>query len=161
MAEWGSEGEEGSRLLQSIRSRLRGGELFRRSRWVLTPLSLARGACFQSVREGVEITGAERANHICRHLLEYWGFLFSFIIRTSVSASCSPALARKTSLDTTSGNTETLSNTNEEQGCSEAVSGMSNQVRKHLLSSNKGILQSSYLSQISQIILVEKNMSCE
>lgn len=50
------------------------------------------------------------------------------ISRTSVSASCSPALARKTSLDT-SGNTETLSNTNnEEEGCSEAVSSMSNQV---------------------------------
>ena len=47
-----------------------------------------------------------------------------------MSASCSPALARKTSLDT-SGNTETLSNTNnEEEGCSEAVSSMSNQVRK-------------------------------
>ena len=46
-----------------------------------------------------------------------------------MSASCSPALARKTSLDTI-GNTETLSNTNEEQGCSEAVSSMSNQVKK-------------------------------
>ena len=32
-------------------------------------LSLAPRACFPSVREGVEITGAERANHICRHLL--------------------------------------------------------------------------------------------
>ena len=56
-----------------------------------------------------------------------------------MSASCSPALARKTSLDT-SGNTEISSNTNEEQGCSEAVSSMSNQVRKHLLSPNNGIL---------------------
>ena len=107
-------------------------------------LSPARCACFPSVREGVEITGAELANHICRHLLEYWGFLFSFIIRTSVSASCSPALARKTPLDT-SGNTEILSNTTEEQGCSEAVSSMSNQVRKHLLSSNIGILCSHFL----------------
>ena len=50
-----------------------------------------------------------------------------------MSASCSPALARKTSLDTKSGNTETLSNTNEEQGCSEAVSSMSNQARVTLI----------------------------
>ena len=50
--------------------------------------------------------------------------------RTSVSASCSPALARKTSLDTSGANASTLSNNDEEQGCSGAVSSMSNKVLK-------------------------------
>ena len=79
----------------------------------------------------------------------FWFQKYS-VCRKSVSASCSPAVTRKGSLEMV---TDTSINNDEDPSCTGAVSSMSNKVTKILLKIPFLSLQSCIMSQIWQIYL--------